>query len=70
MTPLLNREQLARKIEEKLGLKLSPRTLANLCSQDKGPPVSCRWGSRPMYDELKGLQWALDRCTPGDQEAA
>jgi hypothetical protein len=58
------RSKLLEYINEN-GIPLGRSTLDKLCmpSRYEGPPVEAWFGSRPLYDLDRGLEWALGRLT-------
>lgn len=61
--PLLTREQLRRRLNER-GYVISASYFNKIClpSVNKGPPPVKLWGKRPLYDLEVGLAWAERRC--------
>jgi hypothetical protein len=49
------------------GIPLGKSTLDKLCMPKNyaGPPVEAWFGSRPLYDLDRGLQWAMSLLKPG-----
>jgi hypothetical protein len=44
-----------------VGLPISPSWFEKLCQADKGPPIDCYWGRRPMRKRSRVRAWAEER---------
>jgi hypothetical protein len=63
--PRLTRTELGAHLRGH-GYPISNSVLNKLCMQsvNQGPPVSCWWGRRPLYDPAEGIAWAEARTRP------
>ena len=62
--PRLTRGQVVAFLNAK-GFPIGRSSLDKLCSPawNKGPPVACQWGKRPLYDPQECLAWAESLLT-------
>jgi|SRR6516162_3248866 hypothetical protein len=60
--PRLTRRQLAGFLRRN-GYPISLSYLEKMCAPaiNQGPPTSCWWGNRPLYDPNEALKWAEGR---------
>jgi hypothetical protein len=70
--PFLTRKKLARVIEERIGIPMSPHKLAIASSKGCGPKPKARHGRIFLYDEDDGLAWGWSLVSPvqNDPQAA
>jgi hypothetical protein len=67
--PLLTSKDVVADLRS-VGLPISPSWFEKLCQADRGPPVECYWGRRPMWRRSRVRGWAVERMKALPEQAA